>query len=122
MKKLLIVASAMLAISSLSACSSDQAGCEAALAAFETAKTTCSDTTTTADLWFAQSACDVAADDGYDNTEFYECLTTKFEGTDVAITCETDADGNPTAVRQFEDTSESSDPAGCRELHDATAT
>lgn len=114
------IAFACVAVLGLSACGGDQSKCEEALAAFDEAKTTCEDDTTTADVWFNQATCDTANDDGYDNTEFYECLTTEFSGTDVNIVCETDADGNPTAVRQFEDTSESSDPPGCRELYQNT--
>jgi hypothetical protein len=117
MKKLVFACVAALG---LSACGGDQAKCEEALAAFEEAKTTCMDDTSTADVWFAQSACDGANDDNYDNTEFYDCLIENFSGTDVNIVCETDGQGDPTAVRQFEDTSESSEPPGCRELYQNT--
>jgi hypothetical protein len=94
--------------------------CTAALAAFESAKVLCDAPEQPADVWFNESACAAAPGDGFDNSAFYDCLIEKFSGTDVGVVCETDAQMNPTAVRQFEDTSQASDPAGCRELYRAS--
>ena len=118
MKKLVIACVAALG---LSACGGDSAKCTEALEAYGAAQTLCESADQAADVWFNESACETADDDGYDNTEFYDCLIENFSNEDAAHTCEQDADGNNTAVRQFEDNSQDSDPAGCRELYNATA-
>jgi hypothetical protein len=95
--------------------------CNAVQAAFDDeARVLCEDNISNYDVWFTDSTCETANEDGYDNTAFYECLIEKFSNPNVDHTCETDSEGNPTAIRQFEDTSQSSDPPGCRELYQAT--
>jgi hypothetical protein len=103
-----------------SASSGEAALCRQVQDAFNDAVQMCDAQGQTYDVWFGDSACEGANDDGYDNTDFYNCLVVNFSNPDVDHTCETDGSGNPEAVRQFEDTSEVADPPGCRELYQAT--
>ncbi len=90
----------------------DQALCYEALEAYGQAQELCDAFDQPPDVWFSESACEYAAEDGYDNTEFYQCLVGYFSDDDAGLVCD-----GPGGVTQFEDIA--GPPGGCRDLYNA---
>ena len=119
MKTPMSLTAAFVATATLLACGpgdTDQEDCEAAVAAFELQKGTCNAPTAIADPLVTQAACTAGNGDGFDNTEFYQCLIDNFSNSDATTACEGDG-----FVYPFASAARNAAPPGCLDLYNSVA-